>query len=494
MALIFKTSLLLTFFFGINKLVALIRQVLIVSQFGLSSEIDAFNVANNLPDLIFSLFSGGALALAFIPVFAEYIEEFGKSESWKLFSKTANFLFLVTLALCIIMYFLAGPLVSSEFGISPGFSTPQNDLVVSLMRINLISILIFSISGLVMASLQSHKHFLLPAIAPILYNLGLIIGIVVLSPSMGIYGLAYGTVIGAILHLGIQIPGILRHQFRWHPILDLTEPSIKKIIRLMIPRIVTIFLIQITFLSRDNLASRLATGSVSALTYGYFIMQVPETLIGTAVATALLPSISSFLSQKKYQEFMHLVNTSIKVMIALTLGITVLFSLILPQAIDLVFNFNQSQSGLLVWTTWAFLAGLLAQCILEILVRVFYARQSAKLPLFATGVRVVIFLILSVVTFRKFGVAAIALTDSITVAIEVLILFYFLHGIKNVVAKFAGTTARSLAGGVVSGLLLLILTRILPFPALINIIVALLISAGVYVLFIKKELGLLLKI
>ncbi len=494
MAGIFKTSVLLTFFFGVNKIVALLRQALIVRQFGLSPEIDAFNVANNIPDLIFSLFSGGALALAFIPIFVEYIEEFGKSESWRLFSKVANFLFLITLTLCGIVYIFAKPLVSGEFGISPGFSPEQQEIVVHLMRINLSSILVFSLGGLVMASLQSHKHFLLPAIAPILYNIGMIVGIVVLVPRIGIYGLAYGTVLGAILHLGVQIPGIVHHKFRWHPVLDFKEQGFQKIIRLMVPRILTILLIQITFLARDNFASRLPTGSVSALTYGYFIMQVPETLIGTAVATALLPSLASFLSKKKFDEFLHLINTSIKALIAVTFGITIILSLVLKDLVGVFFNFTDTQTNLLVFTSWAFLFGLLAQCLLEILARAFYARQNARLPLVATFVRVILFLIVSFLTFGVYGAPAIAFADSVTVGVEVLILLYFLHDFKDLVSNFGNTLMRSIFGGVLSGSLLFLLLRVLPFPDIINLTAAISVSSIIYLIFIRKELQLLIRI
>lgn len=494
MTTIFKTSLLLTVFFGLNKIAALFRQWLIISRFGLSPEIDAFNVANNLPDLIFSLFSGGALALAFIPVFVEYIEEFGKQKSWRLFSKTANFLFLITLSICGIVFVFARPLVSGELGISPGFSPEQQDLVVTLMRINLVSILIFSVSGLVMASLQSHKHFLLPALAPILYNVGMVIGMVLLAPTMGIYGLAYGTIIGSILHLLIQVPAMIHHEFKWHPVLDFKEDRFQKVLKLMIPRILTILLIQITFLSRDNLASRLPVGSVSALTYGYFIMQVPETLIGTAVATALLPSLSSFITQRKFREFMNLVNNAIKVMIAITVGITILLSLSIGPAIETMFNFNKIQSDLLVWTTLAFLSGLLAHCLLEIFVRVLYAQQNAKLPLLATAIRVVLFLLASILIFRQFGVAGIAFSDSVTVAIEVIILFSFLFSGKSLALDFGSTIVRSIVGGAVSGVVLLVLMNYIPMSGLMNIIPSLTISSVVYLFFIRKEIKTLVRI
>src|SRR5258706_2059912 len=180
MSKIFRASAIIGIFFGLNKILGLYRQYLIARQFGFSPEIDAFNVANNMPDLIFSLFSGGALAMAFIPVFAEYLDTKGIEVSWKLFSKVTTLLFLITALASVVIALLAPILVSSQIGIAPGFSVSQQALVVNLLRINLIATLLFSVSGLITASLQAHKHFLLPAIAPLFYNLGIIIGVVIL--------------------------------------------------------------------------------------------------------------------------------------------------------------------------------------------------------------------------------------------------------------------------------------------------------------------------
>lgn len=247
MSQLFKASLLLTVFFGLNKLVALVRQVIIGRQFGLSSEIDAFNVANNLPDLLVSLIAGGALALAFIPVLSEYRTKYGSEPTWKLFSHVANLVFLLTAILSILATYFAPALVSHQLGIAPGFNPAQQIMVVNLMRLSLLATLIFALSGLVMSSLHAHKHFLLPALSPILYNFGLIFGALFLSPNLGVYGLGIGVIIGALLHLLIQIPALLKFNFRYFPILNLTDPGLIKVLKLMGPRILTVLLIWNSF-------------------------------------------------------------------------------------------------------------------------------------------------------------------------------------------------------------------------------------------------------
>ncbi len=177
------------------------------------------------------MISGGALAVALIPVLSETLQLSGRPALWQLFSRVANWAFVITAGLAVVVACLADPLVRAELGIAPGFHPAMQALVVQLMRLNLIATLIFSISGLVMAGLQANQHFLLPAMAPALYNLGLIFGALILAPShgarlgpvtlpsadLGIQGLVYGVILGAALHLLVQIPGLFRYRFRWTP-------------------------------------------------------------------------------------------------------------------------------------------------------------------------------------------------------------------------------------------------------------------------------------
>jgi len=234
-----KISLLLAAFFFLDKVLAFARQVLIARQFGLSAELDAFNVANNIPDLLFALISGGALAIAFIPVLSEVLTRSGQKPAWLLFSRIANLAFLVTVALAILVAIFAAPMVQAELGIAPGFTVAQQHLVIHLMRLNLVATIIFSISGLVMAGLQANQHFLLPAMAPLFYNIGQILGVGILSPEqgyrlgpltlpaygLGVQGLVYGVIIGAVLHLAIQVPGLVKYHFKWSISLNLRDEA-----------------------------------------------------------------------------------------------------------------------------------------------------------------------------------------------------------------------------------------------------------------------------
>jgi len=239
-----RTSLVIGFFFGIDKVLAFARSIIIARQFSLSFELDAFNVANNLPDLLFALISGGALSMAFIPVLTQILTLKGRDAAWVLFSRVANLAFVVTAGAAIVIAIFAEEIVRSEIGIAPGFGLEQQHLIAELMRLNLIATLIFSISGLVIGGLQANQHFILPALAPSLYNIGMIFGALVLSPSepyrfgpitlpalgYGVHGLVYGVILGAALHLGIQIPGLIRYKFKWTPSIDIRNAELREVL------------------------------------------------------------------------------------------------------------------------------------------------------------------------------------------------------------------------------------------------------------------------
>src|SRR5574339_853443 len=193
-----RTSLLIAFFFLIDKVLAFVRVGIISRQYANSIELlDTFNAANNLPDVLFALISAGALAMAFIPLMSEYLTTRGREAAWELFSRVANLAFVVTGSLALIFAIFAEPIVNAEVGIAPGFGPEQRQLLAELMRLNLVATVIFSISGLVMAGLQANQQFLLPALAPVMYNVGQIFGAIFLVQRFGIHGLVYGEIHGA---------------------------------------------------------------------------------------------------------------------------------------------------------------------------------------------------------------------------------------------------------------------------------------------------------
>jgi putative peptidoglycan lipid II flippase len=459
-----RATLILAIFFGLDKVFAFVRQIVIARQFGLSAELDVFNVANNVPDLLFALISGGAMGMAIIPILAEELTKGGRPAAWNLFSKIANLAFMVTAVLAIIIALAAGPIVQSEVGIAPGFTLEQQHLVINLMRINLVATLIFSISGLVMSGLQANQHFLLPAMAPLFYNVGQIFGAVILAPAkgytlgpitlpgfgMGVYGLVYGVVIGAVLHLAIQIPGLIKYQFHWSPGLGLNTEPVRKVLSLMGPRLITMFSIQLIFIIRDNLASRLEQGAVTSLTYGWMIFQVPETLIGTAIGIALLPTLSEQFSRHDYDGFRESVNKAINVLLALTIPIGVVLSFGLQPLLELAFGFGAQGTELLMWVVRAYMLGLLGQSLVEVATRSFYARQDAILPMGMAVLTLGLYFAFSSQFYRWLGAPGISLSDTLAFSIEAVILLIILSRKLSEPIKIGPSALRAIAAGALS--------------------------------------------
>ncbi len=416
---VLNATLLVGVLFGIDKLVGLARQVIIARAYGLGPELDAYNTANNLPDALFALISGGALAVAFIPVLTEAQARGGRSALWELFSLVANLAFLITAALAGVIALFPLPLVQTV--IAPGFAPEQQLLVAALMRLNLLATLLFSISGLVMGALQANQHFLLPALAPLFYNLGQIAGVLVGEPRYGIYGLAWGTVAGAALHLAIQVPGLVRYGFRWTPRLSLAHAGVRQVLALMGPRILTIACFNLIFITNDNLASHFETGAVTALAYGWLIMQLPETVIGTAAGTALLPTLSELVARGATAELRAVLRRALLVILALTAPLVVASYFLLPLAVRLVFEgraFTAEDSALVVQAARLFMLGLVGHSLKEVTARTFYALQDARTPLLTAGLNLLLFAALGLALTPTLGFSALALANSLSFTLE----------------------------------------------------------------------------
>jgi putative peptidoglycan lipid II flippase len=503
-----KTTLMLFSLFAVDKVLGILRQILIARQFGLSPELDAFNAANNLPDLLFALISGGALAVAFIPVLTETLTNKGRNPAWDLFSRIANLAFIVTGLLAILIAVFAEPLVNWKMGIAPGFGPQQRQLVAQLMRLNLIATVIFSISGLVMCGLQANQHFLLPAVAPLLYNVGQIFGVIILSPekgyhigsfvlpafNLGVNGLVYGVILGAALHLLIQIPGLVKYQFHWIPRIGIRTAEVRQVLRLLGPRLLTMLFIQLIFIVRDNLASHQTAGAVSALTYGWMIMQVPETLIGTALGTALLPTLAEHAARGQWADFRASVERAVQVLLALTIPAALILCAGLKPLISLAFGFDLSGTNLIMLTTQAYLLGLAAHSIIEVGSRAFYAQKEAVIPLLASGVTVVVFIICGNLFAQPYSAPGIALANTISFTVEALLLFFLLASKKSIKIEIKGTIIRALLSAVVGFGLVWLALQYIPFKPWLLSIVAMALAVAAALPFIWKEARMIIRL
>jgi putative peptidoglycan lipid II flippase len=414
----------------------------------------------------------------------------------------------VTGVFAIIVAVFAEPLVSARLGIAPGYEAVQRALIANLMRMNLIATLIFSISGLVMGGLQANQHFLLPAMAPLFYNLGQIIGALVFSPSdpysigplilpamgMGVHGLVYGVILGAAMHLGIQIPGLIKYQFHWTASLKLDE-GVLKVLKLIAPRVVTMFTIQLIFIVRDNLASQLPlVGAATILTYGWFIFQVPETLIGTAIATALLPTLSEHAAQNRWVEFRDTVDKGVRIMLALSLPVAAVIAAGLRPLVAAVFGFDDIGTTMLTWTTRIFLLGLAGHTVLEVGVRAFYAKQDAIRPMVASILNTAAFIIFGVVVIRQmpqWGTNGIALVGLAYTAEAIFVMWWLNRQLEGPSITGGSSLVRGMLATLIGGASTYLLALYLPGGAIITALVGIIIGGLIVLPIIWKDVRLL---
>jgi putative peptidoglycan lipid II flippase len=493
-----RTSILIAFFFFVDKVLAFVRVGIISRIYADSVQLlDTFNAANNLPDVLFALISGGALAMAFIPLMSEYLTTKGRAAAWDLFSRVANLAFVVTGSIALIVAIFAVPIVNAQIGIAPGFGPEQRHLLAQLMQLNLIGTVIFSISGLVMASLQANQHFLLPALAPTMYNIGQIFGAIYLTPRFGIHGLVYGVIIGAILHLLIQVPALFKYEFKWTPALDLRNTGLIEALKLLGPRLLTMFGIQLIVIARDNIASRLnQVGAVTSLTYGWMIMQVPETLLGTAIATAMLPTLAELAARADWNGFHLTIERALRVLIALTIPVAAVLAAGINPLVRAVFGFDAATSTLITWTARAYLLTLTGYSIQEIAARSFYARKEPMFPLYTALLRLAIFILMGVsgiTLFKNIGAPVIAFAE-IALLIESIVLFSWLSQRMHEPLHVWSAVGKGIVAALIGGAVAYGLAVIVPGSAVLTALFGMIVGGLVALPFIWSEIKLLLNL
>jgi len=368
-----------------SLVVGLVRQRIIAQSFGTSSALDAFTAANGIPELLFTLLAGGALAFAYIPVYTEMLESKRPGEATLLASQVINTIFMLTALSAGLVALFAPVLVRAAWGVAPHFSPEVQSTTVDLMRILLLSTVIFSVSGIVTGTLHAHQHFLLPAITPVMYSGGIIFGALVFTPSMGVHGLAWGAVIGSALHLLVQVPGLIHFRVGWRPSLGWRSPALQRVAVLMAPRIVDLLMARIMIdWINSNIGSGLGEGRVAALRYAYQLMNMPWTLIGTAIGIAVFPTMAMLAAQHDLKAQRDALSGALRAVLTLALPAAVGLLVLGRPIIQVLFeggSFTPESTELVFYALRFYALVLISQTMLEVVVRAFAAQQDTLTPL-----------------------------------------------------------------------------------------------------------------
>jgi len=451
----------------VSNILGLFRERLIAGHFGASHETDIFYASFRIPDLIFNVLILGALSSVFIPIFVEKLSKNKKKEAHILANSFMNFILIFAIIFGIAIFILAPKLVPF---LLPGFFTQDvksnvdtYQTTVSLMRLMLLSPIFFSISGILGGILNSHKRFIAYSLAPIVYNVSIILAMVFLVDKVNppIYAPAIGVVAGAFMTVVIQLPSTIRTGWRWRPVIDFKKGEVANIMKMMVPRTMTIGVSQINLVV-DTIVLSFFVGGISVFNYANNIQTVPTVIFGIAIATAIFPALSESYASENMDEFMDRFSWSARrilfFMIPATIGIIVLRA----QIVRLIFGIGNFDWTATYWTTKTLLCfsfGLVAQGLIPLFVRAFYAIKDTKNP-FYIGVLVMAVNAILSVTFPfipslGLGVAGVALAFSIAGIVNAVLLAIVLHekvGILDHNHKIFESTTRLIIASVVMGI------------------------------------------
>ena len=429
---ILSAAFAIAFAIALSRILGLVRYRLLASYFGDDIKLlDSFIAASVLPDAIFEVFILGTIALAFIPVFSQYLNRDKLEKAWELSSTmiTLGVIIFATFALIIIALanFIAPVIAPGVVAQDPS----TQGLIAQLLRVMVFAQFFFVISIFLTGILQSFQRFLIPALASVFYNLGIIIAIVTLTPTFGIFAPAIGTILGALLHLLFQIPLAFSLGFRYRPKLDFKNKDVKEMFSLMWPRSVSLGLLRISDVINIALASVVTVGSIVAFNFAQVLQVVPTALFAGSIAQAALPSLSIEFNAKRYEQFKRVFIQSFHQILFLVLPAAAILAILRIPTVRLIFGAREFPWELTVLTgrtLIAFSIGIAAQAIGLLLTRSFYAVRDSMTPVKVTAVTVSINIILSLyfILVLNLSIIYLAATYSATNIANVILLLYFL--------------------------------------------------------------------
>jgi putative peptidoglycan lipid II flippase len=380
-----QAAYILALFALASQILAIVRDRLLASKFGAGSELDVYYAAFRIPDLLFVLFASVLSVYVLLP-FVTKAQTESNEEAQSILSQMFS-LFLVGYTVIAGAVFIVAPFISMY--LFPGFSDTAQTEAVLLLRILLLQPLLLGISSLLSVVTQMGHRFVIYALSPLLYNIGIIIGAAFLYPLFGIAGLAYGVVLGALLHSLIQLPLVYKSKLRFGVTATISKKTISAIAKVAIPRAITLSLGQIMLLFLVMMATTMSVGSVAVLQFAYNLQSVPLAIIGMSYSVAAFPTLASLLADKKQSEFNTYVLTALRHVIFWSTPVVVLVIVLRAQLVRVLLgsgSFDWADTRLTAAALAIFVVSLLAQSILLLIVRAFYAGGFTRLPLIVTFV------------------------------------------------------------------------------------------------------------
>ncbi len=450
----------------ISRAVGLLRERVLTTTFGAGDVFDAFVAAFRIPDLIFNILVLGALSAAFIPLFTQKLVDSkdraktgANKEAFDFATAVLNILLLVVGLLAVLFVLLAPKLVPL---IAPGFTGEKLSLTVSLARVMALQPVLLGASFVFSGVLNSFKRFVAYALAPIFYNAGIIFGVLVLVPYMGVVGLAWGVVLGASLHMVAQLPSAVAVGFRWRPSLAWSGRDMRTLWRMTLPRMVGLAATQVNLLTVSILGSGLLAGSIAVFHLANNVQYLPVGMFGIAFAQAAFPTLAEQVARGQDKEFRGTLTRAMRYILFFVVPVSLFFFLLRAQVVRVLFGAGAFdwQDTIMTFKTFGWLiVSIFAQALIPLLARAFYARQDAKTPVVISVTSMVLNVVLAVILSPRMGVQGLALAFSGSAIVNVALLLATLHwrlkGLddREVLSSLARIALAAIVAGVVVQLL-----------------------------------------
>jgi putative peptidoglycan lipid II flippase len=418
-----------------SRLLGVAREMALAWVFGAGTQMDAFNVAFRIPNLVRDLFAEGAMSAAFVPTFTRTLASRGKPAAWRLGNLVLNALLLVTGTLVVLGIVFAEPITHAiagdEFSAIPG----KLELTTQLTRIMLPFLTTVAIAVALMGMLNSLHRFFLPALSPAMFNVATIfcaVAVVPLMPLVGlppIAGIAIGTLLGGLGQIVLQWPSLHREGFRYSPVLDFRDPELSEVLRLMIPGTLGLAAVQINVFVNTYLATTQPEGSVSWLGYAFRLMYLPIGLFGVSIATAALPTIARQAGEADKAAIRGTVSRGLRLMLSLNVPATVGLIVLARPIVELIYErgrFGPGDSAATAAALMFYAPGLLGYSAVKIASPTFYSLKDSRTPVIVSVLSVAANLALNLWLVQVLSFRGLALGTAIAAVLNAVILLALL--------------------------------------------------------------------
>ncbi len=416
---------LLAFAAFLGQLLGLLRVKLVNANFPAlgPDSTDAYFAAFKIPDFFYFTVAAGALGVAFIPFLTDRLNRGDKKGAWELSNSLLNLLALIMLAVGVIILVFAEPLI--HYIVAPNLAPEQLHNATTIMRLVAFNPFLFTVAGILMAVQQTFGRFFFYAIGPLVYNLSVIISIYVFKDNVGLIGLGIGALIGALLQLFIALFGFSGLSFRWRWGIKWADTDFRHMLRQLPPRSIDQGVDSINSIVETNFARRLGEGNITYYENAFVLHTAPTMLVGTAIATAAFPRLSERLSQGRPDLFRRDFLRIMRVMIWIILPISVVMYFSRGYLARLIFTRDAPEIAVILGF---FIGAIVFRTIYMIMSRWFYAQKDTKTPLFVSLFAIALNIMLAYTLSRPtaYGVAGLAMAQSIVAASEVVLLFFIM--------------------------------------------------------------------